>query len=100
MYLQPRIYKIIWNSSYRNALKLLGYRIIDIKQPQDIDNAKRIIFPGVGAFGMAVETLKRRKLFEPLRRYIKEFDRPFFGICIGMQILFDSSDESPGIEVD
>ncbi|KAG5638647.1 hypothetical protein H0H81_011199 [Sphagnurus paluster] len=59
-----------------------------------------LIFPGVGAFGTAISFLQSRGLLEPLRDYILS-GRPYFGICIGMQVLFQSSSESslPGLAV-
>ena len=54
-----------------------------------------LIFPGVGAFQTAIERLDARGLLEPLREYIRS-GKPYFGICIGMQVLFESSTESPG----
>lgn len=54
-----------------------------------------LIFPGVGAFQTAIEHLHSRGLLEPLREYIRS-GKPYFGICIGMQVLFESSTESPG----
>jgi imidazole glycerol-phosphate synthase len=56
---------------------------------------QNLIFPGVGAFQTAIEHLRSRGLFEPLREYILS-GKPYFGICIGMQVLFESSTESPG----
>ena len=53
-----------------------------------------LVFPGVGAFQTAIERLRSRGLLEPLREYIRS-GKPYFGICIGMQILFESSTESP-----
>lgn len=63
-------------------------------------NPQRIIFPGVGAFGSALTSLRDKGFAEPLRQYIAS-GRPYFGICIGMQALFASSDESavPGLGV-
>ena len=52
-----------------------------------------MIFPGVGAFGHAVQVLREREYIEPLKKYIRD-DRPFLGICIGFQALFYSSEES------
>lgn len=53
-----------------------------------------LIFPGVGAFGQAVDALETKGLLQPLREYIAS-GKPYFGICIGMQVLFRSSTESP-----
>jgi glutamine amidotransferase/cyclase len=82
--------------SLRNAIAYLGYRLVDIERPADILKAERLIFPGVGAFGAAMERLKRLGYVGPLREYLAA-DRPFLGICIGLQSLFEGSEESPGV---
>lgn len=55
---------------------------------------QKLIFPGVGSFGQATTSLRTSRLLEPLQRYIAS-GKPYFGICIGMQVLFSSSNESP-----
>ncbi|RHZ87008.1 hypothetical protein Glove_41g119 [Diversispora epigaea] len=60
------------------------------------DFMKKLIFPGVGAFGSAMEFLFSKNYLEPLKKYISS-GRPFMGICIGMQTLFDKSEESPNV---
>ena len=82
--------------SVRNAVLKLGYELKDIRAPEDIHAAKFILFPGVGSFGSAMQRLHQMGYFEPLRDYLRA-DRPFLGICIGLQALFDGSDESPGV---
>jgi glutamine amidotransferase/cyclase len=82
--------------SVRNAITHLGYNITDIRSPDDILRARRLIFPGVGAFGTALHRLHELGYIEPLRAYLRA-DRPFLGICIGLQALFEGSEESPGI---
>jgi glutamine amidotransferase/cyclase len=82
--------------SVRNAIRRLGYVVDDISTPEQIDAAKVLIFPGVGSFGNAMKTLEDRGLVEALRAYVKA-GRPFFGICLGMQTLFEGSEESPGV---
>mmetsp|Transcript_7380 Transcript_7380/g.16172 ORF Transcript_7380/g.16172 Transcript_7380/m.16172 type:complete len:555 (-) Transcript_7380:163-1827(-) len=79
-----------------NAIAKLGYTLRFIEKPEDISRADRILFPGVGAYGVCVERLQALGYFEPLRQYLAE-DRPFFGICLGMQTLFEGSEESPGM---
>ncbi|KAG6898053.1 hypothetical protein C0992_006531 [Termitomyces sp. T32_za158] len=79
--------------SLANSLTRLGHAFKWISTPADFDDAAILIFPGVGAFGSAVQSLEARGLREPLRKYIQS-GRPFMGICIGMQILFESSTES------
>ncbi len=82
--------------SVRNAIRRLGYQLTDIARPEDILRAERLIFPGVGAFGAAMARLNDLGYVEPLRAYL-ETGRPFLGICIGLQCLFERSEESPGI---
>lgn len=79
--------------SVRNAILANGYEIEDITEPSQISTAKAIIFPGVGAFGSAMRVLKEKGFDEPLRAYLAQRDKPFLGICLGMQTLFESSDE-------
>ena len=83
--------------SVRNAVSKLGFALKDIKTPEDILGAERILFPGVGSFGSAMQRLHQMGLFSPLRDYLRQ-DRPFLGICIGLQALFEGSEESPGVE--
>ena len=64
-----------------NALESLGETVLQVASPADIDQAERLVFPGVGNFGAMMRSLKEQGLVEPLRRYL-EADRPFFGICI------------------
>ena len=78
--------------SIRNAILSLGWSIIDVVHADDIVNAKRLIFPGVGSFAAAMANLERKGFVEPLKQFIRS-GRPFFGICIGMQVLFESSEE-------
>lgn len=83
--------------SIKNAIKKLGYSINEVESPKDIMAAQKLIFPGVGAFGQAMDILKKKGYLDPLREYILE-DKPFFGICIGMQVLFEGSEEDGGCE--
>ncbi|KAF9455092.1 hypothetical protein P691DRAFT_654802 [Macrolepiota fuliginosa MF-IS2] len=80
--------------SLANSLTKLGHKFTWISQPSDFAKATSLIFPGVGAFESAIQHLTDRGLLEPLREYINS-GRPYFGICIGLQVLFESSDESP-----
>ncbi|KAF7784646.1 hypothetical protein Agabi119p4_811 [Agaricus bisporus var. burnettii] len=80
--------------SLANSLTKLGHSFTWISDPSDFAKATSLVFPGVGAFETAIQHLTDRGLLEPLRDYIKS-GRPYFGICIGMQVLFESSDESP-----
>jgi glutamine amidotransferase/cyclase len=82
--------------SVRNAVHKLGYELTDIERPEDILRAERLIFPGVGSFGSAMQRLHQYGYVEPLREYLRA-GRPFLGICLGLQLLFEGSDESPGV---
>ncbi|KAG2120816.1 uncharacterized protein F5147DRAFT_663386 [Suillus discolor] len=80
--------------SLANSIKKLGYDFSWISSPEDFHKASILVFPGQGAFHTAIECLTERGLLEPLYNYIQS-GKPYFGICIGMQILFASSAESP-----
>jgi len=83
--------------SLKNAIDFLGFfsKITDSKE--DIQKADKIIFPGVGNFGKAILELKKRGIFSILKERIKN-GIPFLGICLGMQLLFEESDETKGIK--
>mmetsp|Transcript_38906 Transcript_38906/g.58446 ORF Transcript_38906/g.58446 Transcript_38906/m.58446 type:complete len:572 (-) Transcript_38906:380-2095(-) len=86
--------------SVRNAILAAGYTVDDISSPEEILNSECIIFPGVGSYGSAMTVLKERGYDEALRTYLKDCDRPFLGICLGMQTLFESSEEFLGHDGD
>ncbi|BGP54455.1 hypothetical protein JCM8202_001533 [Rhodotorula sphaerocarpa] len=81
-------------ASLANSVRSLGYEFKWVQTAEDIKNADRILFPGVGAFGSAMAGLQKRGFVEPLKEYINS-GKPYMGICIGMQALFASSIESP-----
>ena len=68
-----------------------------VTQPEDFEAIDALVFPGQGAFGDSVRILKERKLWDPLRAWLQD-ERPYFGICLGYQLLFESSEEAPGVE--
>ena len=82
--------------SIRNAITKLGYHVRDVSGPDDIEKASKIIFPGVGSFGSAMQVLHEKGVVEPLREHIRR-GKPFLGICLGLQTLFKGSEESPDI---
>jgi glutamine amidotransferase/cyclase len=82
--------------SIRNAIRRLGYNVSDVSSPNDIIKATKLIFPGVGSFGSAMEVLNKKERVEALRNYI-DGGKPFLGICLGLQTLFKGSDESPQV---
>ncbi|XOF35259.1 MAG: imidazole glycerol phosphate synthase subunit HisF [Candidatus Electrothrix sp. YB6] len=77
-----------------NALERLGETVVRVSSAADIDRAERLVFPGVGNYGAMMRTLREQGLVEPLLRYLHD-DRPFFGICVALQALFESSEEAP-----
>ncbi len=81
-------------SSVSNAFKSLGAKVTITSTPKGIEEAQRIVTPGVGAFGYFMEQLRSKGLEEPLLRAIKE-KKPYLGLCLGMQILFGKSEENP-----
>ncbi|GIL88028.1 hypothetical protein Vretifemale_16076 [Volvox reticuliferus] len=83
--------------SVRNAIKKLGYTIRDVEKPSDLASAEKLIFPGVGSYGQAIRILTQKGLVGPLKDYIAS-GRPFLGICLGLQLLFEGSEESGGCE--
>jgi glutamine amidotransferase/cyclase len=75
-----------------NAIEKLGGTVKEIKNPSDILDAERLLFPGVGNYENMIKILNQKNYIEPLREYLKA-DRPFLGICLGMQALFEGSEE-------
>ena len=80
--------------SVMNAIEKLGDRVMVARTGQDILNADKLLFPGVGSFGSMMSILRQKRFVEPLLAYLGS-GRPFFGICLGMQALFEGSDEAP-----
>ena len=78
-----------------NALESLGETVTTVKSGEDILSAEKLVFPGVGAFGAMMEILHDKGFVDPLRTYLKS-DRPFLGICLGLQALYQESTESFG----
>jgi len=81
--------------SVEKALERLGGNPLVTSDPAEVLAAEAIVVPGQGAAGQAMRSLERLGLIEPLRRVMSE-GRPFFGVCLGMQILLTRSDEDGG----
>ncbi len=79
-----------------NGLESLGASVQMVKRPEDILSAKTLVFPGVGNFRSMMNILDGKGLIKPLCQFIKE-NRPFLGICLGLQALFEESEEAPGV---
>lgn len=78
--------------SVAKAFKALGAKVQVTQNPKDLDKAGKIVLPGVGAFYDAILSLKRLRLIPPLVRNIKN-GKPYLGLCLGMQLLFETSEE-------
>jgi imidazole glycerol phosphate synthase glutamine amidotransferase subunit len=78
--------------SIEQALTFVGAEVRVATRPEDLDGAEAVIVPGVGAAAPAMRRLTRVRLVDPLLRWIA-LGRPFLGICLGLQLLFDGSDE-------
>lgn len=83
--------------SVHNALRSFGVEPRLVRAPADLEGLDKLILPGVGSFGDCVANLRMQRLWDPLREWVAA-DRPYFGICLGYQILFDTSEESPGLQ--
>ncbi len=80
-----------------NAIEKLGETVHVVQGSEDIRTAEKLVFPGVGAFGSMMHILRKKGYVQPLRDYL-ESGRPFFGICLGLQALFQGSEEAPGVK--
>lgn len=82
--------------SVEKAIRYLGKEAVVTSDPEKILAADRVILPGVGAFGDAMKRLHAMGLVEVIRQ-VAERGTPFLGICLGLQLLFEKSEESPGV---
>lgn len=83
--------------SVEKALQFLGEKCIVTRDRAEILAADRLILPGVGAFGDAMEKIRGYGLEKMIREAVEK-GIPFLGICLGLQLLFESSEESPGVK--
>ena len=83
--------------SVEKALHFLGQECVVTRDFYEIEQADKVILPGVGAFGDAMGQLKKYELDKVIRE-VTEKETPFLGICLGLQLLFEGSDESQGVE--
>ena len=82
--------------SVKKALDYLGYESVVPDDITTINNASRVILPGVGSFGDAMESIRKKGLEQAIINAASG-ERPFLGICLGLQLLFEESEESPGV---
>ena len=83
-------------NSIKNAFSLIGVSVREVCSPNQLNETDPIILPGVGAFGAIVERLRKSGLFSRLLE-VPAKQQPLLGICLGMQLLAESSEESPGV---
>ena len=80
--------------SVQKACEYVGEKAVITDNREEILNADRVILPGVGSFGSCIESIRKTNLFDCIRQ-VTESGTPFLGICLGLQLLFEASDESP-----
>lgn len=88
-------------SSVEKAIRHLGGRCVVTRSAAVVRRAQKIILPGVGSFGDAMSELRKRRLIRPLQEHFNK-RKKFLGICLGLQLLFEKSEESPrvrGLEI-
>jgi len=83
--------------SVQKALEVSGAKTIVTSTPSEIEGCDKVVLPGVGAFDDAMQELKKMNFISLILKYV-ESKRPFLGICLGMQLLFESSEEAPGTQ--
>ena len=83
--------------SVQRALEAAGQRPLVTSDPRDVARAEALVLPGVGSAQDCMRKLAARGLVDPLREYAAS-GRPFLGVCVGLQLLFDGSDEGGGVE--
>ena len=83
--------------SVKKAFEYLNVECKIIRSQNDFTKIKKVVLPGVGAFGEAVKKLKSKEIYRIIEEWIFD-DRPFLGICLGMQLLFEKSEESQGVK--
>lgn len=84
-------------TSVELAIRDIGFDVEITDEPEKVLNAEKVIFPGVGAAKSAMENLRKLELCEPIKEIVAE-GTPFMGICIGMQLIFESSEEDGGTD--
>lgn len=82
--------------SVSRALATTGVEPVPIESAEGFDGVDVLVLPGVGHFGEAMKRLDEKRLSDPLRAWLAS-GKPFLGICLGMQLLFETSEEAPGV---
>ncbi|KAL4901960.1 Cyclase [Aspergillus multicolor] len=79
-----------------NAINKVGYEVEWVRSPEDLKNVEKLILPGVGHFGHCLSQLSSGGYLQPIREHIAS-GKPFMGICVGLQALFEGSEENPNV---
>jgi glutamine amidotransferase len=97
---QPEIVVVDYDAgnlrSVQRAMEHVGLRPLVTPDPRHVENAEALVLPGVGSAQDCMRKLRERGLVEPLQAYAKS-GRPFLGVCVGLQLLFDASEEGGGV---
>lgn len=83
--------------SVAKACEKVGFEVLVSSDPEQVLSAPALILPGVGAFAECVSNLKKRNLYPVLEEILQKNDRPFLGICLGLQLLFTESEEGGSV---
>ena len=84
-------------ASVQNSFLAIGIDAVKVRTSNELEGLTHLVLPGVGAFGDCAAALRKQGLADSIRNWV-EADKPFLGICIGYQILFESSEETPGAQ--
>ena len=86
--------------SVRNAISACGYEVRDVTSPESLvdGSIEKLVFPGVGSFGSAMAVLRDGGYDDALAEYVRRGEGAFLGICLGLQLLFEESEETPGVQ--
>ena len=83
--------------SAAKALEKIGAQVVVTRDPEEVRRADKVVLPGVGAFGDCMKNLNERQL-APVIHEVIATGKPFLGICVGLQLLFEGSEEDPGVD--
>src|SRR5437763_350858 len=100
-YMPPEIVVVDYDAgnlrSVQRALEAVGQRVRVTPDPAEVYRAEALVLPGVGSAQDCMRKLEERDLIAPLREYAAS-GRPFLGVCVGLQLLYDGSEEGGGVE--
>ncbi|MGB0993453.1 MAG: imidazole glycerol phosphate synthase subunit HisH [Akkermansiaceae bacterium] len=83
--------------SVENAFLAIGAEAVLIRTPEEMETITHLVVPGQGEFGDCAANLKKQGMFVPIQQWAAD-DKPYLGICVGYQLIFENGEESPGAE--